>query len=138
MIQELSIKIKNGGLTHTISIDTGIEGNLTYDLSEAIIEVIRMASANPEMVVGHIINEYGLPERFKNNASEGIESIDLFEPHIVPKPNKKVLIIYNDDYKAPLIVNDIIDRTSWNQFIGVNKIKQWCYLNDALKEGYKL
>ena len=62
MIQYISINIKNGDLTHTISIDTDIDGNLPYDLAEAFAEVIRLTNANPDMVVENLLNEYGLPE----------------------------------------------------------------------------
>ena len=62
MIQEISIKIKNSGLTHTISIDTDIDGNLPYDLADAFIEVIRLTNANPNMVIEQLVDEYGLPE----------------------------------------------------------------------------
>lgn len=68
MIQYIFINIKNGDLTHTISIDTDIDGNLPYDLAEAFIEVIRMTNANPDMVVEQLINEYGLPENLKNDS----------------------------------------------------------------------
>ena len=67
MIQEISIKIKSGGLTHTIQLDTDIDSNLPYDLADAFIEVIRMTNANPDMVVEQLINEYGLPEGVKND-----------------------------------------------------------------------
>lgn len=63
MIEYISINIKNGGLTHTISIDTDIDSNLPYDLAEAFAEVIRLTNANPNMVVEQLINEYGSPER---------------------------------------------------------------------------
>ena len=69
MIQYIFINIKNGGLTHTISIDTDIDGNLPYDLADAFIEVIRMTNANPDRVVEQLINEYGLPESVNNNSS---------------------------------------------------------------------
>ena len=61
MIQYIFINIKNGGLTHTISIDTDIDGNLPYDLAEAFVEVIRLTDVNPDMVVEQLLNEYGLP-----------------------------------------------------------------------------
>ena len=67
MIQEISIKIKSGGLTHTIQLDTDIDSNLPYDLADAFIEVIHMTNVNPDMVVEQLINEYGLPENVKND-----------------------------------------------------------------------
>ena len=67
MIDEISIKIKSGGLTHTIQIDTDMNINLPYDLADAFIEVIRMTNANPDRVVEQLINEYGLSESVKND-----------------------------------------------------------------------
>lgn len=67
MIEYISFNIKKGGLTHTISIDTDIDGHLPYDLAEAFIEVIRMTNANPDMVVEQLINEYGLQKDVNND-----------------------------------------------------------------------
>ena len=125
-------------MTHTISVDTDIEGNLTYDLSEAIIEVIRMASAHPGIILESLIDEYGLPDSVKELAAEDRELVKWYEPCIVPKVSKKILIVYDDTDYAPLIINDVPSSEYWNQLICENKIKQWCYLNDSLKEGYKL
>ena len=138
MIQELSITIKDGGLTHTISVDTDIASNLTYDLSEAIIEVIRMASAHPDIIIEHLIDEYGLPDSAKELANQEDSEVIWYEPYVVPNIREKVLIVYDDVDRAPIIVNSIIDSAHWNIFISNNKVKQWCYLKDALKEGYKL
>ena len=69
MIQEISINIKNRGLTHTIQLDTDIADNLPYDLAEAFAEVIRLTNANPDRVVEQIISEYGLPKNVNNNSS---------------------------------------------------------------------
>ena len=52
MIDEISINIKRGGLTHTIQLDTDMDSNLPYDLAEAFIEVIRMTNANPDREIG--------------------------------------------------------------------------------------
>ena len=68
MIEYIFINIKNGSLTHTISIDTDIDDNLPYNLAEAFSEVIRLTNANPDMVVEQLINEYGLPENLKNDS----------------------------------------------------------------------
>lgn len=67
MIDEISIKIKNGSLTHTIQLDTDMNSNLPYDLAEAFIEVIRMTNANPDMVVEQLINEYGFTKDVNND-----------------------------------------------------------------------
>ena len=138
MIQELSITIRDGGLTHTISIDTDIASNLTYDLSEAIIEVIRMASAHPGIIIEHLIDEYGFPDSVKELANQEDSEVIWYEPNVVPNIREKVLIVYDDVDSAPIIVNSIIDSDYWNRFISNHKVKQWCYLKDALKEGYKL
>ena len=62
MIEEISIILKDGGLTHTISINTDIDDNLPYDLADAFSEVIRLTNANPNMVIEQLVDEYGLPE----------------------------------------------------------------------------
>lgn len=62
MIQEISIKIKNRGLTHIMQIDTDIESNLHYILAEAFSEAIRLTYANPNMVIEELVDKYGLPE----------------------------------------------------------------------------
>lgn len=67
MIDEISINVKKGSLTHTIQLDTDISENLPYDLAEAFAEIIRMTNANPDRVVEQLINEYGLPESVKND-----------------------------------------------------------------------
>lgn len=67
MIDEISINIKRGGLTHTIQLDTDISENLPYDLAEAFAEVIRLTNANPDRVVEQLINEYGFPKDVNND-----------------------------------------------------------------------
>lgn len=62
MIEEISIILKDGSLTHTISINTDIDDNLPYDLGDAFIEVIRLTNANPNIVIEQLVDEYGLPE----------------------------------------------------------------------------
>lgn len=69
MIDEISINIKRGGLTHTIQLDTDISENLPYDLAEAFAEVIRLTNATPDKVVEQLISEYGLPKSVNNNSS---------------------------------------------------------------------
>ena len=86
MIQEISIKIKNSRFTHTISIDTDIDGNLPYDLAEAFAEVIRMTNANPDMVVEQLINEYGLPENVKNDSVCGADKAKIVWHDITEEP----------------------------------------------------
>ena len=62
MIEEISIILKDGGLTHTISINTDIDDNLPYDLADAFSEVIRLTNVNPNMDIEQLVDEYGLPE----------------------------------------------------------------------------
>lgn len=69
MIDDISIKIKSGGLTHTIQLDTDMDSNLPYDLAEAFTEVIRLTNANHDRVVEQLISEYGLPKSVNNNSS---------------------------------------------------------------------
>ena len=80
MIDEISIKIKSGGLTHTIQLDTDISENLPYDLAEAFAEVIRLTNANPDRVVEQLINEYGLPKSVNNNSSCDAETEKIVCP----------------------------------------------------------
>lgn len=67
MIQEISINIKNDGLTYIMQIDTDMESNLPYNLAEAFYEVIRLTNIDPDMVVEQLINEYGLPKNVYND-----------------------------------------------------------------------
>lgn len=138
MIQEISIKIKNGGLTHTISIDTDIDGNLPYDLAEAFSEVIRLTSANPNMVVEQLINEYGLPESLKESTHDNIDYVTWHNSDIVPNAKEPIYVVFDDDGEKPFVINDIIDDIQWGHFVRDKKPKQWCYLNKVLKERIKL
>ena len=67
MIQEISINIKNGRLTHTISINTDIDGNLTYNLAEAFSEVIRLTNVNPYMVIEQLEYKYDFARKREND-----------------------------------------------------------------------
>ena len=138
MIQELSITIRDGGLTHTISIDTDIDSNLPYDLAEAFTEVIRMTNANPDMVVEQLINEYGLSESVKESTHENIDYVTWHKPDVVPDIKKPICVVFDDDSEKPFVINDIIDHNEWEHFVNDKKPKQWCYLNEVLKEGYKI
>lgn len=138
MIHELRFLIKDGGLTHIISIDTDIDGNLPYDLAEAFIEVIRMTNANPDMVVEQLINEYGLPESVKESTHENIDYVTWHNSDIVPNAKEPVYVVFEDDSEKSFVINDIIDDNEWEHFVNDKKPKQWCYLNEVLKEGYKI
>ena len=138
MIQELSITIKDGGLTHTISINTDIENNMAYDLSEAIIEVIRLTSVNPSLVVENFIDEYGLPDSVKDRSSKDEEYVTWHSADIAPQVNKAVYVKFNDDNKAPWVIGNIFYEKQWADFVDTHGAKEWCYLNEVLKEGYKI
>lgn len=138
MIDEISINIKNGGLTHTISIDTDINGNLPYDLADAFIEVIRMTNANPDMVVEQLINEYGLPESVKERSLKYDDYVTWHRTDIAPQVDKAVYVKFEDNSKTPCVIGNIISEKDWDNFVDTHGAKEWCYLNEVLKEGYKI
>ena len=129
MIQDISIKIKSGGLTHTISIDTDIDGNLPYDLADAFIEVIRMTNANPDMVVEQLINEYGLPESVNNNSSYEADKVKIVWHDVAEEPeaDKWILIRKNDYYKY------VEPTMSWDDIKSNYDFSEWAYANDLAK-----
>lgn len=138
MIQELSIKIKDGGLTHTISIDIDIEGNLPYDIASAIEEVVHLTSANPKMIIEHLVEEYGMPESLKESTHENIDYVTWHKPDVVPNIKEPIYVIFEDGGDKPFVINDIIDHNEWEHFVRDRKPTEWCYLNELLKEGYKI
>lgn len=139
MIQELSITIKDGGLTHTISIDTDIEGNMTYDLACAIEKVVDLTKVNPDMVIEQLVDTYGLPERLKQqDDTENPYYVTWHKPDVVPDIKEPIYVVFVDDGERPFVINDIIDHNEWEHFVRDKKPQQWCYLNEVLKEGYKL
>lgn len=138
MIQELSITIKDGGLTHTISIDTDMDGNLPHNISCAIEEVVHLTSANPEMVIEQLVYEYGMPESLKESTHENIDYVTWHKPDVVPNTKEPIYVVFEDDGEKPFVINDIIDHNEWEHFVRDKKPQQWCYLNELLKEGYKI
>ena len=138
MIQYIFINIKNGSLTHTISIDTDIDGNLPHDLAEAFVEVIRLTNANPDMVVEQLVDEYGMPESLQESTHDNIDYVTWHNSDIVPNAKEPIYVVFEDDGEKPFVINDIIDHNEWEHFVRDKKPKQWCYLNEVLKEGYKL
>ena len=129
MIDEISINIKRGGLTHTISIDTDIDGNLPYDLADAFIEVIRMTNANPDMVVEQLINEYGLPENVKNDSVCEADEVKIVWHDVAEEPeaDKWILIRKNDYYKY------VEPTMSWDDIKSSYDFSEWAYANDLAK-----
>lgn len=139
MIQELSIKIKDGGLTHTISIDTDIDGNLPYDLVCAIEKVFNLTRVNTNTVIEQLLDTYGLPERFKQkNDTEKPSYVIRHSADNIPCVNRAIYVVFEDDDKKSFIINDISSDSDWLKYAKDNKVKEWCYLNEVLKEGYKI
>lgn len=137
MIEELSIRIKDGGLTHTISIDTDIDGNLPHDIACAIEEVVHLTSVNPEIIIEQLVEVYGMPESLKKSTYENIEYVTWHKPDVVPNVKEPIYVVFEDD-KEPFIINDIYKDGEWLEYTKEAKVKEWCYLNDLLKEGYKI
>ena len=133
MIQEISIKIKSGGLTHTIQLDTDIDSNLPYDLADAFIEVIRMTNANPDRVVEQLINEYGLPESVNNNSSYEADKVKIVWHDVAEEPeaDKWILIRKNDYYKYVEVT------MSWEEIKSNYDFSEWAYADDFAKIGRK-
>ena len=129
MIDEISIKIKISGLTHTIQLDTDIDSNLPYDLADAFIEVIRMTNVNPDMVVEQLINEYGLPESVNNNSSYEADKVKIVWHDVAEEPeaDKWILIRKKDYYKY------VGPSMSWEDIKSNYDFSEWAYANDLAK-----
>jgi hypothetical protein len=138
MIQEISINIKNDGLTHIIQLDTDMESNLPYILAEAFDEVIRLTSVNPNIVIEQLVAKYGLPESLKESDQKNNDYVTWHKPDVIPIINEPICVVFDDDSEKPFVINDIIDDNEWEHFVNDKKPKQWCYLNEVLKEGYKI
>ena len=138
MIEYIFINIKNGGLTHTISIDTDIDGNMPYNLAEAFAEFIRLTNANPNIVIEQLVDEYGMPESLQESTHDNIDYVTWHNSDIVPNVKEPIYVVFEDDGEKPFVINDIIDHNEWEHFVRDKKPQQWCYLNEVLKEGYKI
>lgn len=134
MIQDISIKIKNGDLTHTISIDTDIDGNLPYDLAEAFAEVIRLTYANTNMVIEELVAKYRLPESVQivgDSENENNKRIwhDASEEPIY---DGALLGVNSDGVSIYKWCNQ---EGSWESFAKYCVLKRWAYINDLLPKG---
>lgn len=138
MITEISFTIKHNGLRHTIGIDADTGGNLPYNLAEAFAEIVRITSVNSEMIVEQLVDEYGMPESLKESTHENTYYVTWHNSDIVPNAKEPVYVVFEDDSEKPFVINDIIDDNEWKHFVRDKKPKQWCYLNEVLKEGYKI
>ena len=133
MIDDISIKIKSGGLTHTIQLDTDIDSNLPYDLADAFIEVIRMTNANPDMVVEQLINEYGLPESVNNNSSYEADKVKIIWHDVDEAPKAgRWIVIHKNQYDKYVEVT-----MSWEEIKSNYDFSEWAYADDFAKIGRK-
>ena len=134
MIQYIFINIKNGGLTHTISIDTDIDGNLPYDLAEAFAEVIRLTNTNPNMVVEELVAKYGLPESMQivgDSENENNKRI-WHDTSDNPDAGKSILVMFKSGDLTSWNVRDVADMNF--NFKAFN-VERWAYINDLLPKG---
>lgn len=139
MIEELNIRIKDGSLTHTISIDTDIDDNMTYDIACAIEKVVDLTQVNADMVIEQLVDTYGLPERLEQkDDTDNPYYVTWHQSDIVPNVKEPIYVVFEDDGEKPFIINDIYKDSEWLEYTKEAKVKEWCYLNDLLKEGYKL
>lgn len=139
MIEELNIRIKDGSLTHTISIDTDIDDNMTYDLACAIEKVVDITQLNADMVIEQLVDTYGLPERLEQkDDTEKPTCVTWYRVDNIPCIKRAIYIVFEDDDKKPFIINDIYSDSDWLEYAHDHKVKEWCYLNELLKEGYKI
>lgn len=136
MIEYISINIKNGGLTHTISIDTDIDGNLPYDLAEAFAEVIRLTNANPDIVVELLVNEYGSPEKEKNDKACMDDEVDSIWHDVTEEPRlNQYFLAQIGDYAFDTFIMAMDKNQTWRDWSNGINIKKWVYISDLLPKG---
>ena len=136
MKQDISIIISDGDLTRTISFESN--DNLPYNMADVIKEVVHITSANPEIIIEELVDEYGLPDIVKDRSSKNEEYVTWHRADIAPKVDKAVYVKFEDNSKAPWVINNIISEEDWVSFVGTHGAKEWCYLTEILKEGYKI
>lgn len=134
MIQEISINIKNRGLTHIMQIDTDIESNLPYILAEAFSEAIRLTSANPDMVVEQLVAKYGLPESMQTGGDYENENNKRIWHDASEEPiyDGALLGVNSDGVSIYKWCNQ---EGSWESFAKYCVLKRWAYINDLLPKG---
>lgn len=59
MVSEVSVRVVVDNITYTISIDTETYDNISYDIADAIKEVIHLTSANPDIIIEELDQKYG-------------------------------------------------------------------------------
>lgn len=58
MIDSLEVTFTHNGLEHTIKVSTEEYGNIPYDMAEMIKELIHYSNANPDIIIGTLIDTY--------------------------------------------------------------------------------
>ena len=134
MIEYIFINIKNCDLTHTISIDTDIDGNLPYDLAEAFSEVIRLTSINPDMVVEQLVAKYGSPESMQTGGDYENENNKCIwhDTSDNPDAGKSILVMFKSGDLTSWDVRDVADMNF--NFKAFN-VERWAYINDLFPKG---
>ena len=134
MIEYVFINIKNGDLTHTISIDTDIDSNLPYDLAEAFAEVIRLTNTNPNMVVEELVAKYGLPESMQivGDSENENNKIIWHDTSDNPDAGKSILVMFKSGDLTSWNVRDVADM---NFNFKASNVERWAYINDLLPKG---
>ena len=134
MIQEISIKIKNRGLTHIMQIDTDIESNLHYILAEAFSEAIRLTYANPNIVIEELVAKYGLPESMQIVSYSENENNKMIwhDTDFEPRYDELLLGMGSDGVNLYKWKGQ---EDSWESFVNCFVLKKWAYINDLLPKG---
>ena len=134
MIQEISINIKNRGLTHIMQIDTDIDSNLPYILAEAFSEAIRLTYANPNMVIEELVAKYGLPEsmQFVGDSEDENNKMIWHDASEEPIYDGALLGVNSDGVSIYKWCNQ---EGSWESFAKYCVLKRWAYINDLLPKG---
>lgn len=136
MIQEISINIKKDGLTHIMQIDTDIEINLPYILAEAFAEVIRLTSANPNIVIEQLVFKYGLPESMQIVGDSENENNKMIWHDTSEEPKlNQWYIAQTGDNSFDTFRKSIDNNEDWIKWSNGFKIKRWAYINDLLPKG---
>ncbi len=131
MIQDISINIKKDGLTHIMQIDTDIEINLPYILAEAFAEVIRLTSANPNIVIEQLVFKCGLPEsmQFVGDSENENNKMIWHDTSYEPRYDELLLGVGSDGVNLYKWKNQ---EDSWESFVNCFVLKRWAYINDLL------
>lgn len=131
MIQEISINIKNRGLTHIIQFDTDTESSFPYNLAEAFTEVVRLTYANPNIVIDELVAKYGLPESMQIVGDSENENNKMIwhDTSYEPRCHELLLGVGSDGVNLYKWINQ---EDSWESFVNCFGLKKWSYISDLL------